>query len=858
MPESMMPIGTVTIAHGNAIAEGADGIRPLGAESPVYADETIKTTGAGSAVEIKFLDGAVLSQGPNSTVVLDDYVYDAVQSTGEMAVKLLQGTLRSVTGEIVDTNPEGFRIETPLATIGIRGTTTGHVVGANGTEQHVVVDFVDRAVVIGHEGEPPRVITQDGMGVMATPGGLGPVLPAPPGVLSNLNQLSSDALQQGAPTFRGDETGEEEEQGNNDDNDTPSDGQEAQGQGQQAGEAGEGQGEQGGEGQPEQFSMNPQMGMAAAMAVGPTGPVVPVVPAMTPPPAPTSGQGAPSGQQVQDTTTELVETATEAAALPTTLDLSAETSAVTVDLSASPSAVTVGADSYTIGSSYKNVTGSSTATNTLTGDGQANILIGGSDTDTLMGGDGDDTIYGSGGNNLLYGGDESTDTSSNDVLSYALVGASVDVDLSAGTASYSGNTDTISGFEHVIGSSSADTLWGDSDDNILKGGDGADTIWGGSGGADSLYGQGGDDVLKIHNDLTGGLLDGGDGTDVLRPWADGIYDITGIESATDIEGVVFGTTASNLILQAADFGFDEAISFDVDSASSSGSQYLEVKSSATNSGDTETIDLSAWTYSGNWTGGSGYIKLTGDVGDETFKLGSNMSSKVTLDGGDGTDTLYFTDSGGTSDLNNMVNIEKVVLGDANTSVRTLCASVQSNLTVDATAITSSHTFEWDGSNETDYSFIITGGEGQNTIIGGLQADTISGGSSDDVLQGYGGLGDSLTGGGGNDTFVYEDASYCEDFITDFGDGEDKFQISNIFSGASGAYDGSQFVRVTDAYIGNESLLANEGFIYEVVDSSTGKLWYDSDGSSDGSETLIATITMHTDGDEVVAGDIDVV
>ncbi len=202
MPDTANQIGVVTISHGTATAEGTDGVRPLAMDSPVFAEDVINTGDAGSAVEIKFNDGALLSQGPNSSIILDTYVYDPVQSTGEMTVKLLEGTFRSVTGEIVDMNPEGFQLETPLATIGIRGTTTGHTVGTNGQEAHVVVDFVDKPVVVRPtSGGPIRVVTADGQAVSASSAGLSPIVRATPSQMATFEQLSSQSLQQGAPSF---------------------------------------------------------------------------------------------------------------------------------------------------------------------------------------------------------------------------------------------------------------------------------------------------------------------------------------------------------------------------------------------------------------------------------------------------------------------------------------------------------------------------------------------------------------------------------------------------------------------------------------------------------------------------------
>lgn len=245
MPEPTQ-IGVVTIAYGTATAEGPDGIRDLAPESPVFVDDIITTKGGASAVEIKFADGAILSQGPNSSVVLDAYVFNPEQSAGEMAIKLVQGTFRSVTGEIVDMNPEGFSLETPLATIGIRGTTTGHKIVPGQPESHVVVDFVDKPVIIRPiSGGPVAIITQDGGMVTATPGGLSPIFMASQNELAQFEQLSSQSLQQTAPSpDDSGNQGDQDEGGQDQSGSQDGDGGQEQGQG-------EGQGEQGGQGQGE-------------------------------------------------------------------------------------------------------------------------------------------------------------------------------------------------------------------------------------------------------------------------------------------------------------------------------------------------------------------------------------------------------------------------------------------------------------------------------------------------------------------------------------------------------------------------------------------------------------------------------
>lgn len=58
--------------------------------------------------------------GPNSTLKLDRTVFSDQSSVGDIAVRLTVGAFRFITG---DSRKESYTIATPLATIGIRGTT---------------------------------------------------------------------------------------------------------------------------------------------------------------------------------------------------------------------------------------------------------------------------------------------------------------------------------------------------------------------------------------------------------------------------------------------------------------------------------------------------------------------------------------------------------------------------------------------------------------------------------------------------------------------------------------------------------------------------------------------------------------
>lgn len=80
--------------------------------------ERIRTSEKGS-VQVIFIDKTSLNIGPNSDIMIDEFVYDPNTNTGRMAATLTKGALRFVGGGTSHTG--GATVATPTATIGIRG-----------------------------------------------------------------------------------------------------------------------------------------------------------------------------------------------------------------------------------------------------------------------------------------------------------------------------------------------------------------------------------------------------------------------------------------------------------------------------------------------------------------------------------------------------------------------------------------------------------------------------------------------------------------------------------------------------------------------------------------------------------------
>jgi hypothetical protein len=84
----------------------------------VHRNELL-VTGPQAQAELKLDDNTKLALGPEAELRLDEYAVAAGSDTKTIAVKLLKGTLRFLTGSNAS---ESYKIDTPSATIGVRGT----------------------------------------------------------------------------------------------------------------------------------------------------------------------------------------------------------------------------------------------------------------------------------------------------------------------------------------------------------------------------------------------------------------------------------------------------------------------------------------------------------------------------------------------------------------------------------------------------------------------------------------------------------------------------------------------------------------------------------------------------------------
>lgn len=104
--------------------------RDLSLGLDVFRDERIQTDDGGLA-QLLFLDQSTLTVAPNSEIVIDEFVYDPDTDTGQITMSATRGVFRFIGGQL--SKQGAVTVNTPTATIGIRGSNTDITVTATST-----------------------------------------------------------------------------------------------------------------------------------------------------------------------------------------------------------------------------------------------------------------------------------------------------------------------------------------------------------------------------------------------------------------------------------------------------------------------------------------------------------------------------------------------------------------------------------------------------------------------------------------------------------------------------------------------------------------------------------------------------
>ncbi len=112
--------GTVILAKGVVTATGSDKASRVLAKGQSVEEGDVINTAKKSFAVIRMLDNTKLTLKPGTTVALGKFSIEEGKEEG--CINLVKGGLRTVTGLIGQRKPDSFQVDTPIASIGIRGT----------------------------------------------------------------------------------------------------------------------------------------------------------------------------------------------------------------------------------------------------------------------------------------------------------------------------------------------------------------------------------------------------------------------------------------------------------------------------------------------------------------------------------------------------------------------------------------------------------------------------------------------------------------------------------------------------------------------------------------------------------------
>jgi hypothetical protein len=107
--------GDVTFVYPDGSRHAASPGAPL----PIGSRVIIGPTGS---LKVMLLDNTVFSIGPNSDMVIDEFVYDPDDGTDRFLARITKGIFRFVAGKLSH-RPDQWRLNVPSGAVGIRGTT---------------------------------------------------------------------------------------------------------------------------------------------------------------------------------------------------------------------------------------------------------------------------------------------------------------------------------------------------------------------------------------------------------------------------------------------------------------------------------------------------------------------------------------------------------------------------------------------------------------------------------------------------------------------------------------------------------------------------------------------------------------
>jgi hypothetical protein len=114
-------VGIVKSVEGGAVIKRDSQTIKAAKGMHVVKGDTVATDAQG-AIGLVFSDDTLISMGPNTELVIDDYLFEPLEKELSFVARIIRGTVSFLSGQIARLSPETVQLVMPAATIGVRGT----------------------------------------------------------------------------------------------------------------------------------------------------------------------------------------------------------------------------------------------------------------------------------------------------------------------------------------------------------------------------------------------------------------------------------------------------------------------------------------------------------------------------------------------------------------------------------------------------------------------------------------------------------------------------------------------------------------------------------------------------------------
>lgn len=193
-------VGITLLSSGEVKAGSSESEnRALSRRSPIFEEDYIRT-GPNARAQFRMKDGALFALSENSEWFVEGYKYNK-NDDDVVTLKLLKGGLRTISGAVGKKDNSRYQLETPVGSIGIRGTHYEIQLLENGTvalgayEGTIVLRTQEKTVELGQEAAH-AFAAMDKKGKIT-------LLTTPPAALSSSSSSDAAADNSAASTLLG-------------------------------------------------------------------------------------------------------------------------------------------------------------------------------------------------------------------------------------------------------------------------------------------------------------------------------------------------------------------------------------------------------------------------------------------------------------------------------------------------------------------------------------------------------------------------------------------------------------------------------------------------------------------------------